>query len=278
MVPGIILLMLSFLIGRRKTFILSVMLFTFSFLAFSKGSEGKEDKRVKSEKTLALESQFIQGSLDNIGKQALASSLLKDNYAKEAASLFKEINQKDVSEDNKVSKFNEATALLKAGRAREGVNEYNKLIDHFENNPTEENKKLLKTAKSNIAKLFQVSQSSSKSKNKDKDEDEQESKKDQKSESGEGKEKKEDKDNKESKEDEKKNQEEDKGESGDKSEEDKTKDEKKDEKPESSDEKEERKKKLPTLLKQLINDDNQLQKKMIDAKTTKRKSYDSKDW
>ena len=49
-------------------------------------------------------------------------------------------------------------------------------------------------------------------------------------------------------------------------------------KKESEAEKNARKKKLPALLKQLMNDDNKLQKRMIDAKTTKRKTSEQKDW
>ena len=49
-------------------------------------------------------------------------------------------------------------------------------------------------------------------------------------------------------------------------------------KKESKQEKAERQKKLPALLKQLMSDDNKLQKKMIDAKTLRRKASDEKDW
>ena len=38
------------------------------------------------------------------------------------------------------------------------------------------------------------------------------------------------------------------------------------------------KQKVPSILKQLLSDDNQLQKKVIDANTVKGKARDKKDW
>jgi hypothetical protein len=38
------------------------------------------------------------------------------------------------------------------------------------------------------------------------------------------------------------------------------------------------KKKTPAILKQLLSDDNKIQKKMIDAGTTARKTREKRDW
>lgn len=276
MIPGVIFLIISFILGRRKTFVLLVLLMSMSLISFANDINNHEEK-TKSEITLRLENEFIKGNMSQAGKEALASSLLKDKFSNEAAELFDEINEKEVNEKNKLSKFNQATALLQAGRIRDGVVEFNKLIDHIEKNPSQDNEELLKTAKSNIAKLFQHSQGGSSGKS----DEEQNDKNKDKQQGGKGKSSTEqnDKDsedkNEEEKDEQHNNNKKDKGK--DENDNDREKDNQKG-KPESDAQKDERKKKLPALLKQLINDDNQLQKQMIDAKTTKRKNYDSKDW
>lgn len=265
MIPGIICLMLSFLFGRRKTFVLTSL-----FLLFSVNGFPQDEEPEKSQLTLKLEEKFIKGELDDQGKKALATSLLKDNFPQEAVELYDEVLEDKITEENKNHKLNKATALLKMQKLKEGVDEYNKIIKHLEANKSKENDDMLKIAKSNIAKIFKQSQGQGKGKKKNSDDENKQNNSDQQQGDGEGQEK--DKSDKQDgdKGDQKKNKD-DQGD-GDKKKKDKKN------KSESKEEREKRKKKLPALLKQLMNDDNQLQKKMIDAKTTKRKGYDRKDW
>lgn len=272
-VPGVIFLCLSFLIGRRKIFVMTSLLVIISFSTFASSEEKKE----KSVKTLELEKRFAEGILDDEGKKALATSLLKDDFSQEAAVLYNEILDKKVSDQNKIHKFNEATAQVKSGDLKNGIENFNNMVDFLEENPTEENKKLLETVKSNIAKLFKQSNSSQSSKQSKKsnegDKNDQEDKKNQDDQGKQGENK--DQQNKDQNNGDDKNKDEKENKSGNDNQKDKKNDQSKSE---SKEEKQNRQKKLPALLKQLINEDNQLQKELIDAKTTKRKSQGSKDW
>ena len=236
-------------------------------------SFAKEKEKTKSEKTLALEKKFKTGSLGAKGKEALASSLLKDDFSEEASALYNEILPPQITEQNKVNKINEATSLLKSKKIKAGVRKYNEIIDYLDENKSEDNEKLSKLIKSNLAKLFKQGQSGGKGEEKEENNNNQENSDQKQQGEGEGQES----DNKDQKKDSEGEGE--KKDKGDQSGDEKKKDEDKNgKKSESQSEKESRKKKLPALLKQLINDDNQMQKKMIDAKTTKRKNYGSKDW
>ena len=276
MIPGLILLGLSFLIGRRKMFIMNLIFILMTFSMFAIAEEEPEKK--KSEKTLQLEGLLISGELSKDGKVALASSLLNDDFPEQAAQLYSEVLDPDLNNSNIIHKLNQATSYLKSKKVKEGIDGYNKLIKYLEKNPSKENDELLKITKSNISKLFQPGQQGSKGKKKEKnDNQDKDDDQDSENESGEGGDPKDsDQKDQDKKEDGKnKDKKDDKDSSGqDKKDQKKKKSDKK----ESKDQKNKRKKKLPALLKQLLNDDNQLQKKLIDAKTTKRKGYGAKDW
>lgn len=279
MIPGMILLMLSFLLGRRKMFVAQLLALVF-FVPNNSYAQEKE-KRTKSDKTRELEEEFIQGRLSNEGKKAYASSLLKDDFNADAASLYDEILGESINETNVLDKFNQATANIKSGKVRKGLDQYNSMLDYLKENPSDQNNKLLDVVKKNLATLFRQAQGQGQG-SKSKKDDSNEKNKNNQDKSGKGESSsKDDKNNKDQNDDENKDQDSKDGKDKPKDQKDPDKEDNKDKKKsadESSDERKERKKKLPALLKQLVNDDNQLQKKLIDANTTERKKYGDKDW
>lgn len=282
MIPGVLFIGLSFIFGRRKTFILMSMLLM-SFLTFAQAinrpnmpqQESEEEKEpVKSEKTLRMEEKFVRGELSSNGKKALAVNLLKDNFPSDSAALYKEILDEKIGNSNKLHHFNHATALIKNKKIASAINKYKNLLDYLEQNDSEENQKIADKTKLNILKALQSGgQGSSESKDKEENESDDDNKSDGESKDQKKSDKKDDKNKEGKNEKEKEKKEDQKKDKGDKDKKKKQKNKK-----ETSKEKKERKKKLPALLKQLLSDDNKLQKKMIDAKTTERKSRDKKDW
>ena len=297
MIPGIIFLCFSFLLSRGKIFILtSLLLLSITSFAqvnipgmpdITKGSPEEPKEPVKSEKTLRLEEAFVQGKLDDDGKKALAYNLLQDGFPKDSISLYDEILDEKITDENLPHKFNQATAELQDKGQSGAINKYNQILKHIQNSGHNKNDKIADMAKKNILKALQSGGQGSGKKEDEEESDDQEDgdKNDSKGKSGDKKDSdKKDKSKDGKKSEDKKDQD---GKDGkDNKNEDKKPDDGKDKKekkkqeskPETGKEKKKRKKKLPTLLKQLISDDNNLQKKMIDAKTTERKGRQKKDW
>lgn len=298
MVPGVILLCISFLLSRGKIFILTAFLSLLSLSVFAQVKipgmpnvqdikEVEEKEPVKSEKTLSLEEAFVNGNLSEDGKKALAYELLNDGFPKDSISLYDEILENKITDENLPHKFNQATALLQDKGQSRAINNYNQILKHIEKSGNPDLEEIAKMAKKNILKALQSGGQGSGKKedqeesedqdgNEDKDSqgesgDQKDSKNKDKDENGKKSEDQKDQDGKDGK-DKEKNKE-NKNNSNDQNDKKKEK-----EKNESGDEKKKRKKKLPALLKQLVSDDNKLQKKMIDAKTTERKGRDKKDW
>lgn len=219
----------------------------------------------KSEFTLSLESALKRNDLDKKGRLKLAESLLKEGFPDEAKILYEEELTGDIDKDGPVDSFNYATSLAHKGDIKGSIKKFNELLKRV---PKDKNNEMRKAIKKNIAKLFEESE---KQKNKQKSED-----------GGEGSEGDDQNEDKEGESGENKDQKDKEDESGD--------DEKKDDSSEKEDQSDNKndskdnsnknvdKKKIPAIVKQLMSDDNQLQKKMIDAKTSKRKSSDRKDW
>ncbi len=284
LVPGVVFLIISFLLKNFKTFILPLLLF--STISFSVEKDTKEPKKEKSEMVITLENKFKKGDITKTEKKALASLLLKEGFAKESESLYQEITTKKINKQNTYDHFNLGAAQFKNKKIKEGFESYKKLHDYLEMNDPES--ELLPTIKKNMLKALEQMSSESKSKSKskdDKNEDEKNEKKDQNnSKKGDSKDKKDKKDepkdnkNKDEKNENKKDKKNGKNKSDDKEKKKpKNKSKRKGDKP--SDQKGERgKKKMPAILKQLMSDDNKLQKKMIDTGTTKRKPREKKDW
>lgn len=286
-IPGVLFLCFSFLLNNFKTFVsISMFMFVFTVMAQEQGDKEKKEK-VKSEYVKKLEEKFSKNNLSFEGRKVLARELFKEGFSKDSEALYEETLKSDITNENVKDKFNLAASKLKNSKLREGINAYNEILDHIKKNPTAENSKMINDVKENIAKAFRANNGKGSSKgkkskeedkknkskdqkndkkNKDKNKQDNKDQNKQKKDGKSGDDKKENKDNKDGKD--KKNKDEQSKKNND---ENKKKDKDKGNKQRN-------KKKLPAILKQLMSGDDQLQKKMIDAKTTKRKSRDRKDW
>ena len=269
LLPGVFMLILAFVMKNGKSFAVAALLIC-SMDSFGNNSPPEPQK---NEVILELEERFARNELGPKGKKKLASELLRQGFSEEATTLYKEVLPETITDENSVEKFNLGAAQLKAGKVKDGLKTYTELVDYLENNTSENNLDLLEKSKLNMLKAIQTQNQkkkqqnkNSKSKeekgknqeNKDKDQGKGQSK-DQKDQKGQGQGNKKEKN--EDKSDQEKNQ--------------KKERDKKDGKGESG---KNEKQKVPSILKQLLSDDNQLQKKVIDANTVKGKARDKKDW
>ena len=298
-VPGVLALLLAFLLKNFPTF--STVLLFVMLIPKSWAAEEKPEPPPKSKLVLDLEEDFAKNKLNDDGKKMLATELLKGGRAEDAQKLFSEILPENVNSNSVDEHFNLGASQLKSGAISEGIGTYTRLIDYLQSNPSPENKELLEKSKQNVLKAIQA-QSQAQSQ-KQKKSDEQEKKQDDESQSGDSSEqgdqsdkdqdkegksgqtkgqKKDDKDGEGQKDkdkkkngddkdqDKEKNKDDEKGKNGER--------EKKDGKSTGGSDQKMNKEKMPSILKQLMSDDNQLQKKVIDAETVERKTREKKDW
>ena len=300
MAPGVFFFILSFLLKNMNTFAyLCIGLITFSTYAQQVPKEVKEP--VKSEEVKELEEQFSKGEIREKDKSYLASELLKQGFPEEAEKLYKEIIENKKNKVSDKEKFNYGAAQLKNKNIGGGLKTYQDLYKNLKKSNA--NPELLESVKANIIKALENMSSASQKKKNKKDDEQDEKDKDKKDQSGEGdseskdnKDKQSDKSEGQKKKSDKDSDKKDKQKNKDQQNKDKDKDKDKEKKDNQSDKDKEKKKKqekknkkgsggkpnkpkkMPAILKQLMSDDNKLQKKMIDTGTTKRKSREKRDW
>lgn len=265
LVPGITLLILSLLFGQMKSFTYLLLLFCFN--SYAQNEKVKEP--VKSPQTLLLEEKLKNSDLDVNGRKSLAARLLKEGFPEQSSILYDETLSDDLSLSDIESHSNDAISKVSSGQVQKGLLKSKKLLDLLKDAPEgEANTKLQQTLKKNILKALEQSGGGQSGENKeDNQENKGEDQNQKNSSQGEQKEKDNEKENK--------NDKKDKDKKGNEKKSDKDKKDKKNQSDKLSDSE---KKKMPAILKQLINDDNQLQKKFIDAETVERKSNQKKDW
>ena len=301
-VPAFLLLILSSLLKLSKTFVYSCLLYfsLFNNVSFSQvpiggrqGQENIEEGPQKSAEVIALEEKFAQGTISESEKKYLAQQLLKEGFPKESSTLYGEL-LKDVNPNNAQEFLNKGVADFQAGQVKEGIETYNKLLEYLEQN--DRTGELANKVKKNLLKaLQQVEQQQSRQskdqekqdkqnqdqqnqdqQNQDQQNQDQQNQDQQNQDQQNQNQQNKDQENQDQKEKEKNGKgDEDKKDKKDK--EDKGKNKKDDKKDNESGDKG-KKKKIPALLKQLISDDNQLQKEAIDAQTRDRKKRNRKDW
>lgn len=306
LIPAIILYCISILLGRFASFktVVSIMVlcFTFSSGAFAQEEEKQEPPPIPAHLKKDIE-KMKSGKSDRKEILKIAEGFLKNNDELRANELYKEYSR---SNDDQEIQFNHATALLKSHKLDEAMPIIQEI---FKNSKNEQLKDKLRN------NILLTMNSDGKSKDKNKKDDKKEEKKDgesdkndkqdDKNKDGESGDKKDDKskdgkgqdkqDPKSNKSDKQKEQ--DKKDEKDKQDKDKDKDKnKKDPKdldkperpepsPQTLQEKEkmiEQKRKMvktPAMVKQILNDDRELQKRMMDTSTNERGSSKSKrDW
>jgi Ca-activated chloride channel family protein len=283
LIPAILFLILAYLLKFSKSFVIALLILSFNLNA-QVNSENPPEEPEKSQETLDLEDKFARDELSQNGKRVLAQKLIEDGFPDQAAVLYDEILSKEVNEDNKIEYLNKGASEFKSGKIKEGIDTYNQLIDYLEDND-QKNTELYKDVKKNILKALQTQENQKgKGEGEDKEnsdnqegEGEESDQNQQDGKSGENQDNQNQGDNE--KKDKNENDQKDQKNKDKKNQDDKKNDEKnKKGKGDKDDKNKVEKKKIPALLKQLMSDDNQLQKKMIDAETRQRRKNNKKDW
>lgn len=298
LIPAIIFYIISVLLGRFKSFKPIVMLLLlFCFIPFRVQGQEVKPKELSPLVRKSLE-KMKTGKAERGEVLKIAEQLLRENQAERAAELYSEYSR---SSDSEQVIFNHATSLLNAGKVEDALPLIQKTLK--ESNDEELKNKL----RSNLL-LALNNQENSKQKNqseKDKEKDKQEEKDSKDSQKGNSqnndnkdgdqsqpKDNKENKQGKDQKDDKQKkpSQNQDENTDKDKNKEEQKKDPKdldkpqRDSRPQTLEEKEkmiEQKRKMvktPAMVKQIMNDDRELQKKMMDTSTKERGEKAKRDW
>ncbi len=274
MIPGVLLLILSFILRFFKAFnsgvALSVVLIMFLPRVFGQEQEEKppSPEEVKREEEIQnYLNKWKKRELSEEEKLDLASKYSQNKVDDKADVIYEKIlKNESVNDQTKYDHFNWATTKLRKKEFKESLKNLKNIKKYLEKNPSEENEKLLEDVRKNTLLALKQQKKSDKEKKKKGDKGDSKDKK-QKSEGQEKKNKKE-----------KKNQQD----KGDKDQGDSDKKKEEQEKSDQGDQKKndkKRKKKLPGLLKQLLNDDRKLQKQLLDTSTNKKDNQNKrKDW
>lgn len=283
LVPGALALIISFLLKNLRSFAMIFLLIA-STDTYPRPlhQDGQKEEPEKTKEILELEKRFAKNELESKGKKKLATELLKNGFPEEAKKLYEEVLGDQVSDANAEDVFNLGAAQFKSRDLKGGMKTYSELAEYLEKNPGGANKELLEKTKKNVLKAIEAQDKSQKGKQDDsknqKDQNEQEGQSGDSGGEGEKKENSKGQDDQgKEKEKENENGKDDKEKDGENGKKDKDKNRNKDDKDSQGGEKMD-KEKMPSILKQLMSDDNQLQKKVIDADTVERKTREKKDW
>jgi Ca-activated chloride channel family protein len=280
LIPGVLMLAMSYFLKFFKTYSVGVFLLAI-FLSASgvQAQEEEEDKRVKPNHVVDLERLYVQGELDEEGRLLLADELLKNQFPEQADVVYGEAISEKIDETNKSDYFNWAASQLKSKQLERGIRNYMNLAEYLENSNSPDDQEMLNKVKKNLMKALQQHQQQQQNK-KDNKKKQQDNKDDQQNDDqqqgdegnqSQQKDKNKDQEGKDNKDQQNKDQQ-------NKNDQNKDQEKDKNEKSQQSKQNKMPKKKLPALLKQLMSDDNQLQKKLIDAETRKRSRRNRKDW
>lgn len=273
LIPALLIILMSYLLRMGKNFYLPAVLIL--LVNTQVIAEKKDEKPKKTKEILELEAKLKNTELDNEGRKYLAEKLLGIGASKEAATLYKENLEKEINDKNILHQFNKATAELQSGDLKNGLKNNVDIYNYLENKSGEDAEKLKKMAGMNILKALEQQQQGGKGESKEQNESEDKDQQNQ-DQSGQGKgqqkDQKENKDQNKGEKDKKDQQDQNQG----KDKENDDKNEQEQDKKNADSDKAFDKEKMPALLKQLLSDDNKLQKQLIDADTKSNRSY--KDW
>jgi len=276
-IPGILLLVTSYLLKMVKVFALVTLILVSPTWA----NEDKEQKSVPEHIVRGLE-ELRKGHLSKSEKIGLAYELQKNEFHKEALKLY----QEELDHLSPEQRFNYGTSLFSNKKLSEGFSEYKRLLED------ENVSKELKEKIAQNALLFLRQSEQDKEDQKKKEQDKKESN-DQGDQGQGGQSDQQSSNNQNSQNNQEGQQDPNKDQDGDENKDNKQDNKEEDQK--DGDEKDKEKdaersnedrpnlppKKLPAKLKQLMSDDRKLQMEMIERGTkdmNKRKSNSSKDW
>ena len=290
LLPGVIFLVIAFLLRIRRTFVLLLLCF-FQF------GMGDAFAATPKDKLLA---QLKEGRISKEGRLKLGEYFLRANDAKKALTLYQESTANIALEDER-TRFNYATGLLKSGKMQEGIQHLKELNDDLKDKQGIETQALQQAIVHNL--FVALNQAKDEGKQQKKSED-----KEQDQEGNEQKNKEQDKDQKENKGQDEQQKDEKQQSQGEKSPD--KKEEKKEQKQQPAQQKEQqdqqkkngekqddskkrppmnleqkerhleqRRKQvsIPGVLKQILDGDRDIQKKFIDTQEL-RKGEQRRDW
>lgn len=279
-VPAILLIMLSQVFKAVRIFSLGLLLMIVSV-------QGKEVDL--SEELITKMDDLQNGKLNQLERIKLADEIYKSGLKDEALTLYNEnLDDQEINSDLPPEAYlNYGTALLDKGHTKEGLETYDRLLGSLEKG-SKKYEEIESLIKKNTVTHFRKQEEKKKQQKKDQQKKESKDQKDEGSQGQSGQEqgnneKQQSKDGKKS-EDQKENKgqdsEKDKNQKGNEDQDER--DKKMEEQPdEGQNQKPFPPKKLPAKLKQLLSDDRQLQKQVIENGTrdlNKSKSRKSKDW
>ncbi len=274
MIPGVLFLILSFILKFFKAFDTSLAMILLLMILLPKGFSQEEQE----ERQLTPEEIERQKEIDNYllkwqnkelndeEKLDLATKYSQNKNDEKADLLYEDtLIDSEVTPKTKYDHFNWATTKLRQKDFSSSLDKLKKIKNFLEQNPSEENRELLEAVRKNTLLAIQQKQQSDKKKKQQSGQGESKDKKQKSSGSEDDKQKNKDpKDNKGDK-DEGQNQEKNKDQKNNQGDQDKNQ--------------KKRKRKLPGLLKQLLNDDRKLQKQLLDTSTNKKdNSSQRRDW
>jgi len=307
LIPAIIIFCISIVLGRFASFRTVASFLLIGFLSMSAGVHAQDDNEEKKEKPLPPAlirdmQKMKDGKADRKEILKIAENLLKNNDDKRASELYSEYAKEG---DEQEVVFNRATALLKANKIDEAMPliqqvyksasseaikdkmRRNLLLTlNSEKNGQNKNKDDKKDDKKDEKKDDKKEGEQDKKDKDGKEDDKKQDKKDGKDKEGKEKDSKDSKSGQDQKQDKKDNKDgKDKEEKEKKDPKDLDKPDRPDSAPKTLQEKEkmiEQKRKMvktPAMVKQILNDDRELQKKMMDTSTNERGAPKPKrDW
>ncbi len=251
MLPGIIFLILGYLLSMTNPYLAISIICFLSINLKSQPQFGEkknlidEQKQKEQKKLEAKQEKYLEkwkkSGLSTDEKLDLAQTYLRSDNTDKARHLYEE-NLKGINESNKSDYFNWATADLKDKKFGGALKKLDKVNDFLKNKSGEKYKDLKEKVRENTLLALR------------------EAKKQQQKKGGkQGQEKKES------------------GEGDDESKQPSSGQEPKDKKKKQGSKKD-KMKDLPTVLKQLVDEDNNMQKKYMDTKTGERKGSARRDW
>lgn len=245
--------------GRKFKYVAPSLLIIISFSSFANDKELKKQKAL-SDLGVKLNKMIASGESSKEDRMKYAEELLKAEQFEKANILYNENKPQD-----SLNIFNETTSILASGQTSLALSKYKELLTNA-NNP-----EIKKLARENILRAIKEQKQQKQQKQQD-----QKEQKDQKNNQGQsGDQQKKDSEKSDSKQEQKS------GQNNEKQKENEKPDEKKQEKSELEKLKEKKRlqQKMPSILKQLVQDDRQLQKKLLDTSTEdKARQRDKKDW
>ncbi len=278
LIPAIALFILSVFFSLFKTFkvvsVVAIVVMAFSFNSKIYASTTQADRQLNK-----MLDKLKKGELSQKERLSLAEKLLRNDETDKALTLYGE-NIKNINDADKEVRFNVATAHLKKKNLRDGIMRYKLLASQLNESMVADDKILSEMRKNVLLALSLNGNGKGKGGEKEKNEDESSSSsksqgEKQKKGSGQGESAGEDDKNEKNKKEEKEKKEE--GKKGDKE----------SEQPppppsleefEKNIEQKRKMAKVPALLKQLLSDDREVQKKYYQTKKQQLGSNNRKDW